>query len=60
MSELIEFRRLNHLKTEVDAMDINDLMKYGENPVYVEEQDMFVYKGQTYKKEEIDSGWNHK
>ena len=39
---------------------MHELLTYGENPVYVEEQDMFVYKGQSYKKENQESGWEHK
>jgi len=49
MSVLTEFKNYYRSESYLTSTDINFMIKKTENPVYVDDYDMFLYNGKCYK-----------
>lgn len=51
MSIVTEFEKKDEESRYVDVLDLKRLMTYTENPQHIDTENIFIYKGEIYRKE---------
>lgn len=50
MSRLTEFQEIYRISKYLTEDDIMDMTTHSENPIYIDDHNMFIYKGQMFKR----------